>query len=89
MSMIMHLNFPYGASINNFISPDKAATQYQHFDDTIKLVIQQSRFRGLAKGDVQWAFRIAPIIFKHIKCLGIKFEDQYDVDITITIQQYY
>ena len=53
MRMIMHLNFPYGACINNFIDPDKAATQYQHFDDTIKLVIQQSRFRWLAKGNVQ------------------------------------
>ena len=26
--IIMHLSFPYGTSINNFIDPDKAATQY-------------------------------------------------------------
>ena len=42
--MIMHLTFPYGTSINNFIDPDKAAIQYQHFDDAIKLAIQQGRF---------------------------------------------
>ena len=42
--MIVHLSFPYGTSINNFIDPDKAAIQYQHFDDTIKLAVQQGRF---------------------------------------------
>ena len=28
MHMIMHLSFPYGGSINEFIDPDKAVTQY-------------------------------------------------------------
>ena len=59
------------------------ATQYQHFDHAIQLVIQQGQFCWLAKGDVQSAFRIMPIIFKHIKCLGIKFEGEYFVDITL------
>ena len=40
-------------------------------------------FCWIAKGDVQSAFRIAPIMFKHIRCLGIKFEGQYFVDITL------
>ena len=38
MRMIMHLSFPYGASINDFIDQDKASTQYQQFDDTVRLV---------------------------------------------------
>ena len=83
MRMIMHLSFPYGTSVNDFIDPEKASTQYQHFDHVIQLVVQQGQFCWIAKGDVQSAFRIAPIIFKHIKCLGIKFEGQYFVDIML------
>ena len=29
MRMIMHLSYPYGESINDYIYPEKAATQYQ------------------------------------------------------------
>ena len=83
MRMIMHLSYPYGESINDYIDPEKAATQYQQFEDVVQLVIHQGRFCWLAKGDVKSAFRIAPVCFKHIRCLGIKFEDQYFIDITL------
>ena len=79
----MHLSYPYGESINDFSDPEKAATQYQQFEDAVQLVIQQGRFCWLAKGDVKSAFRVAPVCFKHIKCLGIKFQDCYFVDITL------
>ena len=79
----MHLSFPYAGSVNDFIDPDKATTQYQHFDHAIQLVEKHGQFCWIAKGDVQSAFRIAPIKFKHIRCLGIKFEGQYFVDITL------
>ena len=83
MRMIMHLSFPYGTSVNDFIDPDKVSTQYEQLDHTIQLVIQQGQFCWIAKGDVQSTFRIVPIMFKHIKCLGIKFEGQYFVDIML------
>ena len=38
MHMIMHLSYPYGQSINDFIDPEKASTLYQTFDDAVKLV---------------------------------------------------
>ena len=38
MHMIMHLSYPYGQSINDFINPEKASTLYQTFDDAVKLV---------------------------------------------------
>ena len=44
MRMIMHLSYPYGTSINDFIDKDKALTHYQQFDDTIQLVVKQGRF---------------------------------------------
>ena len=34
----------------------------------------------LAKGDVKLAFRVVPIIFKHLRCLGIYFDEEYYVD---------
>ena len=83
MRMIMHLSYPYGQSINDFIDPEKVSTCYQTFDDAVQLVIKQGRFCWLSKGDVKSAFRVAPICFKDIKCLGICFEEQYFVDLTL------
>ena len=83
LRMIMHLSYPYGGSINDFIDPDKAATQYQKFDDAVQLVIQQGRFCWLAKGDIKSAFKLAPIRYEDLACLGIKFQDMYFVDLTL------
>ena len=83
LHMIMHLSFPYGGSINDFIDPEKAATKYQSFQDAVKLVVQQGRFCWLAKGDVKSVFRVAPILFKYLWCLGIYFEGEYYVDCTL------
>ena len=47
--MIMHLSYPYGGSINDFIDPEKAATKYQSFQDVVKLVVQQGRFLLVSK----------------------------------------
>ena len=76
----MQLSYPYGRSINDFIDPEKAATTYQSFQDAVKLVIKQSHFCWLAKGDVKLAFRVVPIIFKHLRCLGIYFDEEYYID---------
>ena len=35
MHMIMHLSYPYGQSINDFIDLEKASTSYQTFDDVL------------------------------------------------------
>ena len=80
LCMIMHLSYPYGGSINNFINLEKAATKYQSFQDTVKLVVQQGHFCLLAKGDVKSAFRVVPIVLRHLRCLGIYFEGEYYVD---------
>ena len=69
LRMIMHLSYPYGGSINDFIDPEKAVTKYQSFQDAVKLVVQLGRFCWLAKGDVQSTFRVVPIIFKHFRTI--------------------
>ena len=53
MRMIMHLSYPYGQSINDFIDPEKVSTSYQTFDDAVQLVIKQGWFCWLSKGDVK------------------------------------
>ena len=83
MCMIMHLSFPYGNSINDFIDQEKASIKYQHFDDAINLVVTQGRFCWLAKGDVKSAFKLAPIRYQDLECLGIYFENQFFVDLTL------
>ena len=83
MRMIMHLSFPYGASINDFIDQDKASTQYQQFDDAVRLVRQQGQGCYMAMGDVKSAFKLAPIRYKDLECLGIFFEGEFYVDLTL------
>ena len=80
LHMTMHLSYPYRGSIDDFIDLERAATKYQSFQDAVKLVVQQNHFCWIAKGDVQSAFRVAPIIFKHLRCLGIYFEEEYYMD---------
>ena len=83
MRMIMHLGFPYGSSINDFIDQDKASTQYQQFDDTVRLVCQQGQGCYMAKGNVKSAFKLAPIRYKDLECLGIFFEGKFYMDLTL------
>ena len=83
MRMIMHLSFPYGTSINDFIDLDKASTQYQQFDDAVRLVHRQGQGCHMAKGDVKSAFKLAPIRYKDLECLGIFFEGEFYVDLIL------
>ena len=83
MRMIMHLSFPYGTSINDFIDHDKVSTQYQQFDDAVRLVHQEDQGCYMAKGDVKSAFKLAPIKFEDLECLGIVFEGEFYVDLTL------
>ena len=83
MRMIMHLSFPYGSSMNDFIDQDKESTQYQQFDDTVRLVCQQGQGCYMTKGNVKSAFKLAPIRNKNLECLGIFFEGEFYVDLML------
>ena len=52
-------------------------------DDAVKLVTKQGHFCWISKGNVKSAFRVAPVRFQYIKCLVIKFEEQYFVDLAL------
>ena len=83
MRMIMHLSYPYGESINDFIDKDKTSTSYQQFDDAIRLVQKFGQGCFMAKGDVKSAFKLAPMRYKDLECLGIFFQDQFYIDLTL------
>ena len=70
MRMIMHLSYPYGESINDFIDEDKTTTSYQQFDDAIRLVQRHGQGCFMAKGDVKSAFKLAPMRYKDLECFG-------------------
>ena len=81
--MIMHLSFPTGGSINDFIDPALCSTNYQSFDEAVEMVAVLGRFCYLAKTDVKSAFRILPIHFLDLACLGICFQDEFYVDLCL------
>ena len=83
MRMIMHLSYPYGESINDFIDEDKTSTSYQQFNDAITLVQKHGQGCFMAKGDVKSAFKLAPMRYKDLECLGIFFEKQFYIDLTM------
>ena len=84
MRMIMHLSYPYGSSVNDFIDPDKTTTKYQQFDDVISLVIREGSFCWLAKGDFKFAYKLAPPIrYQDLACSGIHFDNQFFIDLTL------
>ena len=74
--------FPYESSINDFIDQDKASTQYQQFDDTVRLVCQQGQGCYMAKGDLKLAFKLAPRCFEDLECLRMLFEGEFYIDLT-------
>ena len=57
--------------------------QYQQFDDAVRLVRQQGQGCYMAKGDVKSAFKLTPIGYKDLECLGIFFEGEFYVDLTL------
>ena len=83
MRMIMHLSYRYGESINDFINEDKTSTSYQQFDDAIRLVQKFGQGCFMAKGDVKSAFKLAPMRYKDLECLGIFFKEQFYIDLTL------
>ena len=84
--MIVHPSYPHGGSINYFIDYVKASTQYQQFDDVTDLVVKQVQYWQLAKGDVKSKFKLASIRYEDLVFLGINFEDQFYMDLTLLFQ---
>ena len=61
MRMITHLSYPHRDSINSHMDPKDTSTSYQSFNQTLAIVAKYGKGAYISKGDVESAFRIAPI----------------------------
>ncbi len=75
--LIHDLSFPRGLSINDFISAEDSAVQYETLDRVIEIIIRLGPGALLAKADIEAAFRILPIHPKDYNLLGMSWENQF------------
>ncbi len=80
---IMHLSWPKGGSINDYIDPAVCKVQYKSFDHAVQLVVSQGRGAYMARTDLKSAFRGVPVNPDDWPLLGIQFQGQYYVDICL------
>ena len=82
---ILHLSYPPGESVNDFIDKDTYSLQYV----TIERVIHHIRRLGpgcfLSKVDIEAAFRIASVHPNDWHLLGMKWNGQYYFDMRLSM----
>ena len=78
--LITHLSYPPGASVNDFVDPERCSVQYTSFDQAIDMVASLGPGALIAKSDIQSAFRLLPIRRADFDLLGYKFRGFYYID---------
>ena len=81
--LIMDLSLPGGASVNDGIDPDKFTLHYITLDQVIRLVSKLGPGALMAKFDVEAANRNVPVHPSHRILLGMKWRDQFYVDLVL------
>ena len=78
--MILHLSFPDGSSVNDFIPKEISSVQYAPIQDAIGVIKDSPKPVYMAKVDVESAFRIIPISPADRPLLGFRWRGQYFMD---------
>ena len=78
--LIHDLSFPWGESVNSFISKENSSVTYKSFDEALEIVRSIGRGCWLAKSDLSSAFKRIPMDFESLPLLGIKLDSQYYYD---------
>ena len=81
--LILNLSSPDGHSVNDGIRKDPFTVQYMKVDDTIDRIMSLGRGTLLAKFDVESAYRIIPVHPNDLYLLGMQWQGNYFVDITL------
>ena len=71
---ILHLSYPPGGSVNDYINKDDYSLQYITIDCVISHIKQLGQGCYLSKLDVEVAFRIAPVHPDDWHLLGMKWQ---------------
>ena len=74
---------PQGASVNDGIDPEEFTLHYITVDQVIRLVCKLGPGALMAKFDVEAAYRNVPVHPSHRVLLGMKWHDQFYVDLVL------
>ena len=77
---ILHLSYPPGDSINDFIPKDEYSLHYITVDKAISAIKRFGRGAWLSKLDIEAAFRIIPVHPSQWHLLGMKWKGNYYFD---------
>lgn len=78
--LIMHLSFPNGCCVNDFVDPNETSVKYTSFDEVIDMVSSLGKGARLGVQDIKSAFRLLPISPGDFDLLGIYFDGNFYVD---------
>ena len=81
--LIVDLSSPGGASVNDGIDPDEFTLHCITVDQVIRVVSKLGRGALMAKFDVEAAYRNVPVHPSHRVLLGMKWRDQFYVDLVL------
>ena len=81
--LILNLSSSDGHSVNDRIRKDPFTVQYTKVDDTIDGIMSLGRGTLLTKFDVKSAYRIIPVHPNDLYLLGMQWQGNYFVDITL------
>ena len=81
--LIVDLSSPGGASVNDGIDLDEFTLHYIKLDQVIRVVSKLGVGALMAKFDVEAAYRNMPVHQSHRVLLGMKWRDQFYVDLVL------
>lgn len=81
--LIHDLSHPEGASVNDDIDRHKGYVHYDKLDDAIETILELGPGCFMAKTDIAHAFKLVPINVNDFCRLGIFWEGNYYIDITL------
>ena len=83
--LIVALSSPEGASVNDGIDPDEFTLHYIKLDQVIRVVSNLGLGALMAKFDVEAAYRNVPVHPSYRVLLGMKWRDQFYVDLVLPL----
>ncbi|XP_061470916.1 uncharacterized protein LOC133379514 isoform X1 [Rhineura floridana] len=79
-SLIHHLSYPHGRSVNDFIPHHLCSVRYTSFDCAVAMVRHCGVGALMGKCDIKSAFRLLPVHPGDFELLGFAFADKFYVD---------
>ena len=76
-SLITHLSYPPGNSVNDFIDEKPTTVQYSKFDNVISIIQTLGEHVKIGKIHIKSAFQLLPCYPGHFDLLGFKIGDIY------------